>query len=335
MARPPRAYLSGDQARVAGFVEGLHLRLLQFGPYRWLLALFRRLGVTGPRVVIAIPYLWLAVFFLAPFAIVLAISFATATDFVPPFAFEAFADGAIRLADATRNYAFLVADDLYVAAYLSSLRIAAISTALTLLLGYPLAYGIARASDRWRAPLLMLIILPFWTSFLIRVYAWIGILGESGLLNQVLLGLGLLDRPVTILGTEWAIVFGIVYAYLPFMVLPLYATLERMDLSLLEAAADLGARPFRAFLTVTLPLSLPGVLAGSMLVFIPAVGEFVIPDLLGGSQTLMIGKVLSDEFFLNRDWPLASAVAIVMLLVLVVPIVLFQRLRARQSAAEG
>ena len=169
MARPPRAYLSGDQVRVAGFVEGLHLRLLQFGPYRWLLALFRRLGVTGPRVVIAIPYLWLAVFFLAPFAIVLAISFATATDFVPPFAFEAFADGAIRLADATRNYAFLVADDLYVAAYLSSLRIAAISTALTLLLGYPLAYGIARASDRWRGPRPMLIILPVRTSVLPRV----------------------------------------------------------------------------------------------------------------------------------------------------------------------
>jgi putrescine transport system permease protein len=333
MARPPRAYLSGEESRVVGFAEGLHLRLLQFAPYRGIIALGRRLGITGARFVIAVPYVWLLLFFLAPFLIVLAISFATPTELVPPFSFTAFADGTINLAEAASKYLFLFSDSLYVSAYLSSLRIAAISTVLTLLIGYPLAYGIARTSDRWRAPLLMLVILPFWTSFLIRIYAWIGILGETGLLNQVLQGVGLIDQPLSLLGTEWAIFFGIVYAYLPFMVLPLYATLEKMDLSLLEAAFDLGARPFKAFLAVTLPLSLPGILAGCMLVFIPAVGEFVIPDLLGGSETLMIGKVLSDEFFLNRDWPLASAVAITMLLILVLPIVLFQRLRARQ--AEG
>jgi putrescine transport system permease protein len=335
MARPPRAYLSGDESRVVGFAEGLHLRLLQFAPYRGTIELGRRLGITGARFVIAVPYVWLLLFFLAPFLIVLAISFATPTELVPPFSFTAFADGTINLAEATSKYLFLFSDSLYVSAYLSSLRIAAISTVLTLLIGYPLAYGIARTSDRWRAPLLMLVILPFWTSFLIRIYAWIGILGESGLLNQMLLGLGLVDQPLSLLGTEWAIFFGIVYAYLPFMVLPLYATLEKMDLSLIEAASDLGARPFKAFLTVTLPLSMPGVLAGCMLVFIPAVGEFVIPDLLGGSETLMIGKVLSDEFFLNRDWPLASAVAVTMLLILVLPIVLFQRLRARQAENES
>jgi putrescine transport system permease protein len=329
--RPQQAYLSGEEARAVGFVEGLHLRLLQFALYRGAIALGRRLGITGARFVIAVPYLWLSLFFLAPFLIVLAISFAAPTETVPPFSFTAFAEGSINLAEAIAKYAFLVSDDLYVAAYLSSLRIAAISTVLTLLIGYPLAYGIARASDRWRAPLLMLVILPFWTSFLIRIYAWIGILGETGLLNQVLQGIGLIDQPLSLLGTEWAIFFGIVYAYLPFMVLPLYATLEKMDLSLLEAASDLGARPFKSFLTITLPLSLPGVLAGCMLVFIPAVGEFVIPDLLGGSETLMIGKVLADEFFLNRDWPLASAVAVAMLLILVLPIVLFQRLRARQA----
>jgi len=335
MARPQRAYLSGDEARVVGFFEGLHLRLMQFVLYRGAILLGRRLGITGARFVIAVPYVWLLLFFLMPFLIVLAISFATPTDLVPPFSFTAFAEGTINLAEAISKYAFLLSDSLYAAAYLSSLRIAAISTVITLLVGYPLAYGIARASDRWRAPLLMLVILPFWTSFLIRIYAWVGILGETGLLNQFLRGIGLIDQPLSLLGTEWAIFFGIVYAYLPFMVLPLYATLEKMDLSLLEAASDLGARPFKSFLTITLPLSLPGIMAGSMLVFIPAVGEFVIPDLLGGSETLMIGKVLADEFFLNRDWPLASAVAFVMLLILVLPIVIFQRLRARQAEAES
>jgi putrescine transport system permease protein len=213
VARPSRAYLSGEEARVAGFFEGVHLRLMQFALYRGAIALGRWLGVTGARFVIAVPYVWLVLFFLSPFLIVLAISFATPNlDLAPPFSFEAFADGAIRLAKALESYLFLLGDDLYVAAYLSSLRIAAISTVITLLVGYPLAYGIARAPTGWRAPLLMLVILPFWTSFLIRIYAWIGILGETGLLNQFLQGIGLIEQPLSLLGTEWAIFFGIVYA---------------------------------------------------------------------------------------------------------------------------
>jgi putrescine transport system permease protein len=268
------------------------------------------------RAVIAAPYAWLVVFFLLPFALVLTIAVGTNNpDAVPPI------DFGLSFA----SFARLFTDKLYVAAWLSSLRIAAVSTLGTLLLGYPMAYAIARA-DRARRPLLlMLVILPFWTSFLIRVYAWRGLLAENGILNQFLRWSGLVDHPGTILGTEWAVHLGIVYAYLPFMVLPLYATLEKLDVSLLEAASDLGARPFAAFRTVTLPLSLPGVVAGCLMVFIPAVGEFVIPDLMGGTRTLMIGKVLWDEFFTNSDWPLASAVAICLLVLLVGPIALFQR----------
>jgi putrescine transport system permease protein len=223
----------------------------------------------------------------------------------------------------------LLTDDLYLAAWLGSLRIAATSTLVTLLLGYPMAYAIARARPNIRPLLLMAVILPFWTSFLIRVYAWMGLLASNGILNQFLRGTGLVADPGTILGTEWAVHLGIVYAYLPFMVLPLYASLEKLDTGLLEAAADLGASPIVAFLTVTLPQSLPGIVAGCLLVFIPAVGEFVIPDLLGGTNTLMIGKVLWDEFFLNSDWPLASAVAICLLVLLVGPIALFQRQQAK------
>ena len=272
------------------------------------------------RFVIALPYAWLAVFFLLPFALVLAIALGTnAPDSAPP----------VELGFSLQNFTLLFTDDLYVAAWLSSLRIAATATAITLLLGYPMAYAIARATPRRRPLLLMLVILPFWTSFLIRVYAWMGLLAENGILNQFLRWSGLASDPGTILGTEWAVQLGIVYAYLPFMVLPLYASLEKLDTSLLEAAADLGARPFAAFLTVTLPLSLPGIVAGCLLVFIPAVGEFVIPDLLGGTDTLMIGKVLWDEFFTNADWPLASAVAICLLVLLVGPIVLFQRQQAK------
>jgi putrescine transport system permease protein len=277
-------------------------------------------GVWGRRVVIALPYLWLLLFFAAPFAIVAAISLGeNAPDSVPP----------VSLTGSGKTYVQLFSDALYPAAYLNSLRIAAIATAITLLIGYPMAYAIARAPAGWRGPLLMAVILPFWTSFLIRIYAWIGILSENGLLNQLLRGTGLVADPGTILGTEWAIYLGIAYAYLPFMVLPLYATLEKLDTALLEAAADLGARPLTAFLTITLPLSLPGVLGGCLLVFIPAVGEVIIPDLLGGTETLMIGKVLWDEFFSNSDWPMASAVAMAMLAVLVVPIMLFQRARVR------
>ena len=272
------------------------------------------------RFVMALPFAWLIIFFLLPFALVLAIAFGTnAPDSAPP----------VALGVSLQNFTLLFTDDLYVAAWLSSLRIAATSTVIALLLGYPMAYAIARADPRRRPLLLMLVILPFWTSFLIRVYAWMGLLAENGILNQFLRWTGLASDPGTILGTEWAVQLGIVYAYLPFMVLPLYASLEKLDTSLLEAAADLGAKPFAAFLTVTLPLSLPGIVAGCLLVFIPAVGEFVIPDLLGGTDTLMIGKVLWDEFFTNADWPLASAVAILLLILLVGPIAIFQRQQAK------
>jgi len=272
------------------------------------------------RFVIALPFLWLGIFFLLPLVLVLGLSLGTnAPDLAPP----------VELGVSFASFKLLFTDDLYLAAWLSSLRIAAASTLVALLLGYPMAYAIARAQPRRRPMLLMLVVLPFWTSFLIRVYAWMGLLAENGILNQVLRGSGLVADPGTILGTEWAVHLGIVYAYLPFMVLPLYATLEKLDWGLLEAAADLGARPLAAFLTVTLPLSWPGIVAGCLMVFIPAVGEFVIPDLLGGTQTLMIGKVLWDEFFANSDWPLASAVAICLLVLLVGPIVLFQRQQQR------
>jgi len=272
------------------------------------------------RLVIALPFVWLGVFFLLPFALVLAIALgANAPDSVPP----------VELGLSPKNFALLFTDDLYLAAWLTSLRIAAVSTLAALLLGYPMAYAIARAAPARRPLLLMLVVLPFWTSFLIRIYAWMGLLDENGLLNQFLRWSGIVADPGTLLGTEWAVHLGIVYAYLPFMVLPLYATLEKLDVSLLEAAADLGARPATAFLTITLPLSLPGIVAGCLLVFIPAVGEFVIPDLLGGTGTLMIGKVLWDEFFTNGDWPLASAVAICLLVLLAGPIALFQRQQAK------
>ncbi len=231
------------------------------------------------------------------------------------------------------NYLWLTGDPLYVKAYLSSIRIAAISAVAALVIGFPLAYAMARAPRGVRPLLLTLIILPFWTSFLIRVYAWIGILKPEGLLNQALLGAGIVAEPLAILNTDWAVFIGIVYSYLPFMVLPLYASLEKLDPALLEAAADLGSPPIKSFWQITVPLAVPGIVAGLMLVFIPAVGEFIIPDLLGGSGTLMIGKTLWNEFFINRDWPVASAVAIVLLAVLVVPIVLFQNAQARAREA--
>jgi putrescine transport system permease protein len=272
------------------------------------------------RFVIGLPFLWLGLFFLLPCLLVLAIALGTnAPDSVPP----------VELGLSFKSFALLFSDDLYLAAWLSSIRIAATSTLVALLLGYPMAYAIARTAPNRRPLLLMLVVLPFWTSFLIRIYAWMGLLADNGLIEQFLRWTGLASNPGTILGTEWAVHLGIVYAYLPFMVLPLYATLEKLDESLLEAAADLGARPLAAFLTVTLPLSLPGIVAGCLLVFIPAVGEFVIPDLLGGTGTLMIGKVLWDEFFTNGDWPLASAVAVCLLVLLVGPIAIFQRNQAR------
>ncbi|TWH00607.1 putrescine transport system permease protein [Mesorhizobium sp. J18] len=288
----------------------------------------------GSRLVIAVPYLWLLIFFLVPFIIVFKISLSTTAIAMPPYTPTFGLEGGISgLVEGLKelsadNYTWLLDDPLYINAYISSLVIAAVSTLITLLVGYPIAYGMARAPTALRPVLVMLVILPFWTSFLIRVYAWIGILKPEGLLNQFLLFTGIIDSPLVILNTTTAIYIGIVYSYLPFMVLPLYATLEKMDYSLIEAAQDLGCPPLTAFWKITFPLSLPGITAGCMLVFIPAVGEFVIPDLLGGSQTLMIGKTLWNEFFSNRDWPVSSAVAIILLLILVVPIMFFQRAQA-------
>ena len=289
----------------------------------------------GRRLTIVVPYLWLLAFFLAPFLIVLKISISQPVIAMPPYVptwdgWEAITSHLSNLDFS--NYEFLFSDPLYVNSYLNSLRIAGISTLIALLIGYPVAYGIARSSPNWRATLLMLVILPFWTSFLIRVYAWIGILKTEGVLNTFLLWTGIISEPMIIHFTPTAVYIGIVYSYLPFMILPLYASLEKLDLSLLEAASDLGARPITAFWRITLPLSLPGVAAGCFLVFIPAVGEFVIPELLGGSSTQMIGRTLWSEFFQNRDWPIASAVAVLLLLVLVVPIVVFQRIAKRGGA---
>lgn len=289
------------------------------------------------RLVIAVPYLWLLIFFLIPFFIVFKISLSEVTMAIPPYQpaidlTQGFGLAWERVKQLSiDNYLWLMDDPLYYMAYLSSVRIAAISTFLTLLVAYPMAYGMARAPLSLRPTLLMLVILPFWTSFLIRVYAWIGILKPEGLLNQFLMWLNVIDTPLNILNTDTAIFIGIVYSYLPFMVLPIYSSLEKMDYSLIEAAQDLGCTAFSAFWKITFPLSLAGVVAGCFLVFIPAVGEFVIPDLLGGSQTLMIGKTIWSEFFSNRDWPVSSAVAVVLLLLLIVPIVIFQQVQARQQ----
>ena len=284
---------------------------------------------------IGAPYLWLLALFLVPFLIVLKIAMSDIALAIPPYT-PTMKDGLWSLLSQLdfENFVFLTEDDLYWKAYVSSLQIAVISTLLTLLIGYPIAYGMARAPEHWRPTLMMLVILPFWTSFLIRVYAWIGILSSEGFLNQFLLWLGLIDSPLTILNTNLAVYIGIVYTYVPFMVLPIYAALDRMDGSLIEAAEDLGCSRFQAFWLVTFPLSRNGIIAGCFLVFIPVLGEFVIPSLLGGSGTLMIGKVLFEEFFSNRDWPVASAVAVILLLILIIPIVLFQRNEQRQAEAE-
>jgi putrescine transport system permease protein len=288
----------------------------------------------GRRLTILVPYLWLLAFFLLPFFIVLKISFSQPVIAQPPYAPTWDSPGAVwdHLTSLDfGNYAFLFSDALYVNSYLNSLWIAGVSTLIALLIGYPMAWGMARCSPGWRAALLTLVILPFWTSFLIRVYAWIGILKPEGLLNLALMSAGLISEPLEIHLTPTAVYIGIVYSYLPFMVLPLYSSLEKMDASLLEAAADLGARPFTVFRRVVLPLSLPGVAAGCFLVFIPAVGEFVIPELLGGASTQMIGRTLWAEFFSNRDWPIASAVAVLLILVLVVPIVIFQKIAKKEG----
>ena len=298
-------------------------------------SVFKRLGLDGRAVVTAVPYLWLLLFFLIPFVIVLKISFSTSQIAMPPYEplLHWTSEKVMQIKLNLGNFAFLVEDNLYWKAYLNSIWVASVSTFFCLLLGYPIAYAIARSNPSARNILMLLIVLPFWTSFLLRVYAWIGILKNNGLLNNFLIWIGAIDQPIQMLQTDFAVYVGIVYSYLPFMILPLYANLEKMDLTLLEAAADLGCRPWQGFLKVTLPLSLPGVRAGCLLVFIPAVGEFVIPSLLGDPGMLMIGKVLWTEFFNNRDWPVASAVAIALLLFLVIPIMFFQR--AQDAEAGG
>ena len=283
--------------------------------------------------VIGVPYFWLLLFFLAPFSIVLKISFATPIVAQPPFTqlFDFTGNASQWLLATWDNYQFLTEDNLYWVSYFKSIKIAAVSTFICLLVGYPMAYGIARATPTTRNILLMLVILPFWTSFLLRVYAWMGLLGKHGIVNSLLMNMGLIDSPMQMLYTDMAVYLGIVYTYIPFMILPLYATLEKMDTSLHDAAADLGAKPWQTFIDVTLPLSMPGIIAGSLLVFIPAIGEYVIPALLGGIDSLMIGRTLYDEFFVNRDWPLASAVATILLIIVVIPIMLFQRSQQEQE----
>jgi putrescine transport system permease protein len=287
--------------------------------------------------VILVPALWLCVFFLVPFLIVLKISVSQTVIAQPPYTptfdlaagWQGIRDFVVGLS--LDNFAMLGSDSLYLTSYLRSLKIAVISTLMLLLIGYPIAYGISRASRRAQAVLVLAIILPFLTAFLIRIYAWVNILQRDGLLNDLLMTLGLVREPVTFLATDTAIFIGIVYSYLPFMVLPLYSALEKMDQTLLEAAADLGCPWWKAFWLITLPLSLPGILAGVLLCFIPIAGEFVIPDLLGGSENVMIGQTLWTEFFSNKDWPVASAVAVALLIILLVPILLYQRQQIRQT----
>jgi len=285
----------------------------------------------GRHVVIGVPFFWLFLFFLLPFAIVLKISLASADVAIPPYIeVVQYANQSLQILLNLGNYLILTGDPLYIDAYLGSLKMAAISTVLCLLIGYPMAYGIARANKGMQTVLMLLIMMPTWTAILIRVYAWMGILSNNGLLNSLLMFLGIIPEPLVILNTNLAVYIGIVYSYLPFMVMPLYANLVKHDLSLLEAASDLGARNFTSFWKITVPLSKNGIIAGCMLVFIPVVGEFVIPELLGGPETLMIGKVLWQEFFNNRDWPVASALAVVMLAILIVPIILFNKNQAKE-----
>lgn len=287
--------------------------------------------IKGRHLTMGIPYLWLLLFFALPFAIVLKISFSSAAIAIPPYepTFN-YVDEALNIFLNLGNYFLLMDDSLYYMAYLSSLKTAFVATLGCLILGYPMAYAIARAPAKMQTVLLLLVLMPSWTSFLIRVYAWMGLLSNNGLINNFLIWTGIIGEPIQMLNTNFAVYIGIIYAYLPFMILPLYATLVKLDMSLLEAASDLGSRSMNTFWRVTLPLSKSGVIAGSMLVFIPAVGEFVIPELLGGPDSLMIGKILWQEFFNNRDWPVASALAIVMLALLIIPITLFHRYQAKE-----
>jgi putrescine transport system permease protein len=285
----------------------------------------------GRQMVIGVPFIWLFMFFMLPFFIVLKISFAEADVAIPPYTeIYSYLDQKVQLLLNLSNYAMLAGDELYIAAYLGSLKMALISTVLCLLIGYPMAYAIASARKELQTVLVLLIMMPTWTAILIRVYAWMGILSNNGLLNGFLMSMGWINEPLQILNTNLAVYIGVVYSYLPFMILPLYANLVKHDNSLLEAASDLGSSTFNSFWKITIPLSKNGIVAGGMLVFIPVVGEFVIPELLGGPETLMIGKVLWQEFFNNRDWPVASALSVVMLAILIVPIILFNRSQAKE-----
>ena len=283
------------------------------------------------RFAVAIPYIWLLIFFLAPFALIFKISLADPVIAQPPF--TPLFDNASEFKGTADNFIFLLTDKLYAITYLKSVTMAACATVLCLLLGFPMAYGIARSDSATRSILLLLIVLPFWISFLLRVYAWMGLLSNYGVINNFLMWIGLIEQPIAMMYTDFAIYIGLVYSYLPFMILPLYATLEQMDLDLVDAAQDLGATRSEAFWDITWPLARPGVIAGCLLVFIPSMGEYVIPYLLGGPESLLIGRVLFDEFFVNRDWPMASSVAIILMMLLVVPIVFLQRNQARNAAS--
>jgi putrescine transport system permease protein len=287
----------------------------------------------GKRAVIGIPFAWLLIFFAIPFLIVLKIS-VSESDGVRFADLLTYNEGVLALKIKFSNYLFLLGDDLYLKAYWSSVKYAAITAAICLLIGYPFAYFMARSPASWRPALMMLVMLPFWTSFLLRVYAWKGLLANNGVFNQLFLALGLIEEPIKMMNTPFSLVLGMVYVYLPFMILPLYATLSKMDVRLLEAASDLGARPLTAFWKITVPLSKSGIIAGFLLVFIPCVGEFVTPSLLGGPETPMIGRVLWDEFFSNNDWPMASAVAVVVILLLLIPLGILNRAQA-DAAGRG
>ena len=297
--------------------------------------LMRQVQKNWRPIIVAIPFLWLLLFFLTPFFIVAKISLAELAIASPPFTrmIEWAEGGVLTIRIVFDNFSYIFSDSLYFDTYVNSLKISVTSTLLCLLFGYPIAYAIVRSGPVAKPILLLLIILPFWTSFLLRVYAWMGLLADQGTINNLLLAMGVIDEPIRMLYTEFAVYIGIVYTYMPFMILPLYANMEKLDGSLNEAAADLGSRPINTFFQVTLPLTMPGIIAGSLLVFIPATGEYVIPDLLGGGNVQMIGRVLFNEFSRNSDWPVAAAVAIVLLVILVVPIIIFQHFQGKASEA--
>lgn len=299
----------------------------------FMVRLSRQIQSSWKTVVIVLPFAWLLVFFLAPFFIVGKISLAESLIASPPFSdlVQWADDGILTIRIVIDNFLYLIEDDLYAKTYLNSVKISSICTLICLLLGYPIAYGIVRSPPTQKNLLLFLIILPFWTSFLLRVYAWMGLLADQGTINNLLIDIGLIETPIRLLYTDFAVYVGIVYTYLPFMILPLYANMEKLDGTLNEAAADLGAKPIGTFFSVTLPLTMPGIIAGSLLVFIPATGEYVIPDLLGGGNVLMIGRILYNEFHANHDWPVAAAVAIALLVLLVVPMMIYQHYQSKET----